>query len=129
MVKRKMKNDLTRGAGQVAIWSWLDNVWKKARFFGGQEKLILGYNKTHFLIKLGCFLGQEKLIFGKNKTNYGAKQGGFLGQEKLISGHNKTKFRTNLGDFLGQDKLIFIKSSTMSLTTLILCQIVLKYMI
>jgi hypothetical protein len=30
-----MKNDLTRGAGEVAIWSWLDKLWDKEKWFWG----------------------------------------------------------------------------------------------
>jgi hypothetical protein len=39
----------------------------------GQEKSILGHNKTKFRTILGDFLGQETLILGQNKTNYGTK--------------------------------------------------------
>jgi hypothetical protein len=34
-------------------------------------------------------LGQEKLILGHNKTNYGTEKGDSLGQEKLILGHTE----------------------------------------
>jgi hypothetical protein len=46
-----------------------------------------------------CFLGQEKSILGNNKTNYGAEEGDFFGQEKLILGHNKASYGTNNVNF------------------------------
>ncbi len=56
-------------------------------------------------------LGQEKLILGHNKTNYGTEKGDFLGQEKLILGHNEASCGSNYVDafimrqIMGQNKV------------------------
>ncbi len=37
-----MKNDLTRGAGEDAIWSCLDQLLDKARWFFGAGEVEIG---------------------------------------------------------------------------------------
>ncbi len=39
---KKMKNDLTRRSGEDAIWSWIDKLKNKARWFFGAGEVDIG---------------------------------------------------------------------------------------
>ncbi len=45
---KKMKNDFTRGAGEDAIWSWLDELKNKARWFFGAGEVDIGVIMRQF---------------------------------------------------------------------------------
>ncbi len=48
---------------------------------------------------MGDFLGQEKLILGQNKSNHGTNQAELVGQEESKLGHSEAKFGTNYVTF------------------------------
>ncbi len=65
------------GTGEYDIESQQEELWAKARWLLGQEKLILHHNKIKYGTVQGHFLGQEKLTYGHSETNFVTKWGDF----------------------------------------------------